>query len=62
MEKEVFRYSEVLKRGKPTHEDFDSFIIEHPRMPLEKRAKIFLPFDALKGFSEKLALRERNNL
>lgn len=29
------------------------------RMPLEERAKIFVPFDPLKGFREALAERER---
>ena len=28
-------------------------------MPLEERAKIFIPFDPLKGFREALAERER---
>ncbi len=53
-----FRYSEVLRRGKPVHEKFDSFSIKHPSMPLEKRAKIFSPFDALKGFSEAISSKE----
>ena len=30
----------------------------HPRMPLEDRAKIFMPFDPLKGFREELRRRE----
>ena len=29
------------------------------RMPLEERAKIFIPFEPLKGFREALAERER---
>ena len=32
---------------------------DRPRMPLEERAKIFKPFDPLKGFREALAERER---
>ena len=32
---------------------------ERPRMPLEERAKIFKPFDPLKGFREALEERER---
>ena len=32
----------------------------HPRMPLSERAKIFMPFDALKGFRE--AIEEREHL
>ncbi len=53
-----FRYSEVLRRGKPVHEKFDSFSIKHPSMPLEQRAKIFSPFDALKGFNEAISSKE----
>ena len=53
-----FRYSEVLRRGKPVHEKFDSFSIRHPSMPLEKRAKIFSPFDALKGFNEAISSKD----
>ena len=53
-----FRYSEVLRRGKPVHKKFDSFSIRHPSMPLEKRAKIFSPFDALKGFNEAISSKE----
>lgn len=30
----------------------------HPRMALEDRAKIFMPFDPLKGFREELRRRE----
>ena len=53
-----FRYSEVLRRGKPVHEKFDSFSVKHPSMPLEKRAKIFSPFDALKGFKEAISSKD----
>ena len=53
-----FRYSEVLHRGKPVHEKFDSFSVKHPSMPLEKRAKIFSPFDALKGFNEAISSKD----
>ncbi|MBQ1840338.1 MAG: hypothetical protein II128_03270 [Atopobiaceae bacterium] len=31
----------------------------HPRMPLAERAKIFTPFDPLKGFREELHRREQ---
>ena len=53
-----FRYKNVFRRGKPVHEKFDSFSVRHPAMPLEKRAKIFSPFDALKGFNEAIASKE----
>ncbi len=32
----------------------DSFYVKHPPMELSRRAKIFSPFDALKGFDEEL--------
>ena len=47
-----FRYQDVLKRGKPYHDPLDPFSIRHPPMPLSRRAKIFTPFDALKGYNE----------
>lgn len=31
----------------------------HPRMPMSERAKIFVPFDPLRGFSEALRAKER---
>lgn len=34
----------------------------HPRMSLADRAKIFIPFDPLKGFREALAEQERKVL
>ena len=53
-----FKYKEALDKGKPSHGKFDAFSIRHPAMPLEKRAKIFSPFDALKGFHEAIAAKE----
>jgi len=53
-----FRYKDVLARGKPTHKKSDTFSIKHPSMDLEKRAKIFSPFDALKGFNESIASKD----
>ncbi len=45
-----FQYREVFLKGKPRHEQYDSFSAQHPRMDAGKRAKIFAPFDALRGF------------
>ena len=45
-----FQYSEVFLKGKPRHEQYDNFLVRHPRMDVGKRAKIFAPFDALRGF------------
>ena len=53
-----FRYRQVAARGRPHHHRYDDFRIRHPEMKLEKRAKIFSPFDALKGFSEAVAEKE----
>ena len=50
-----FRYRNVLEKGKPVHDKYDSFSIRHPAMDLSRRAKIFSPFDALKGFSDELS-------
>ena len=55
-----FRYREVLRKGKPKHDRFDPFRIQHPRMDSGRRAKIFAPFDALKGFSEALRDSEKS--
>ena len=52
---EEFRYKRVYEKGKPEHSPYDNFSIKHPSMDLSRRAKIFSPFDALKGFDEELA-------
>jgi hypothetical protein len=54
-----FRYADVLQHGRPIHAINDSFAIKHPAMPLGKRAKIFSPFDALKGFSEAVEAKDK---
>ena len=53
-----FRYREVFLRGKPQHERFDDFGVKHPKMSCGKRAKIFSPFDALKGFNEAVSAKD----
>lgn len=53
-----FKYLDVLKKGKPHHERFDAFSIRHPRMDCGKRAKIFAPFDALRGFNFAISRKE----
>jgi len=53
-----FKYKDVFLKGKPEHERWDTFLIKHPPMPAAKWAKIFSPFDALKGFSEVVASKE----
>ena len=53
-----FRYRTVVLKGPPTHARFDSFRLKHPSMDNGKRAKIFAPFDALRGFNESVAAKE----
>ena len=53
-----FRYRNVLEKGKPKHDKNDLFSIRHPAMELSRRAKIFSPFDALKGFSDELSMAQ----
>lgn len=47
-----FKYMNVLLAGRPRHGRFDEFSLKHPKMDVGHRAKIFAPFDALRGFSE----------
>ena len=53
-----FRYREVALRGRPQHKGWDAFSIKHPPMPASRWAKIFSPFDALKGFNEAVTSKE----
>lgn len=53
-----FRYAKTAVRGRPRHTKFDAFYMKHPTMNVGKRAKIFSPFDALKGFNEAVASKE----
>ena len=53
-----FKYADVLRHGRPAHAVNDSFAVKHPSMSLGKRAKIFSPFDALKGFSEAVEAKD----
>ena len=53
-----FKYRDVFLKGMPHHERWDSFLLRHPPMPASRWAKIFSPFDALKGFSEAVASKE----
>ena len=47
-----FRHGELMRRGRPRHGAGDEFRLRHPAMDVGHRAKIFAPFDALRGFSE----------
>ena len=53
-----FAYRDVFLKGKPRHDRLDTFRIRHPSMDAGHRAKIFSPFDALKGFNEAVAAKD----
>ena len=53
-----FRYAIIAARGRPRHEKYDTFYMKHPTMNVGKRAKIFSPFDALKGFNDAVESKE----
>ena len=50
-----FRYRDAYLKGRPCHDRFDPFRLRHPSMKPSRRAKLFSPFDALRGFGEALA-------
>lgn len=52
-------YASIVKEPRPQHQ-WDEFAIRHPKMSRSGRAKIFMPYDALKGFKE--AVREKEAL
>ncbi len=56
-----FKYREVFLKGRPLHEKTDPFRIRHPAMEAGRRAKIFAPFDALRGFRSALKDAEENS-
>ena len=51
------RYADIIDRERPRHHA-DDFSRRHPPMPLEERAKIILPFAALKGYEQKVEEKE----
>ncbi len=53
-----FRYRDVFLKGRPQHEQLDAFLVRHPKMDAGRRAKIFAPFDALRGFNEAVAAKD----
>ncbi len=53
-----FRYREIAQKGRPQHICLDAFTMKHPPMPSSRWAKIFSPFDALKGFGEAVASKD----
>ena len=55
---EDFIYRDVFLKGRPVHDRNDSFYARHPPMPPSRWAKIFSPFDALKGFDDAVSSKE----
>ena len=53
-----FKDRDVFAKGRPRHRLTDPFGSRHPSMDTAKRAKIFAPFDALRGFSAALLAEE----
>ena len=53
-----FKYKSVFLHGKPRHDADDPFRIRHPVMPCSRRAKLFSPFDALRGFDAAIWSKE----
>ena len=51
-------YSDILNSERPKHIG-DDFSTRHPKMPRADRAKIFAPFAALSGHTEKAKAQER---
>ena len=54
----AIQYKDILLKGRPEHDKYDPFWIRHPPMPASRWAKIYAPFDALKGFNE--AIQAKN--
>ena len=48
------KYAHAFERERPAHDVWDEFSYRHPKMKPVQRAKIFAPFDALRGFDLRL--------
>lgn len=57
-----FKYQDVCRRGFPQHDARDWFLRRHPPMPVSRWAKIYAPFDALRGFDEAIRSKEAETL
>ena len=53
-----FPYRSIYDKGRPEHRKYDDFWRRHPTMEVSHRAKIFSPFDALRGFDEGIHKKE----
>jgi len=52
-----FPYRDVLLKGRPVHDKYGPFTLRHPPMPASRWAKIYAPFDALRGFKEAVSAK-----
>lgn len=57
-----FKYKKVHEKGRPRHEKYSEFMCRHPSMKNSRRAKLFMPFDALKGFDESIRAAEAESV
>ena len=57
-----FKYKEDLLKGRPKHKALDDFTIKHPPMPASRWAKIYAPFDALRGFNDAISQKEEQHI
>lgn len=48
------KYANAMRCERPVHDVWDEFSYRHPKMKPGQRAKIFAPFDALRGFDLRL--------
>ena len=58
----AFVYRSVFLHGRPRHRKYDAFWIKHPPMDPGRRAKIFAPFDALRGFTDLIREKDARSL
>ena len=54
-------FEKMLHMERPRH-DGDAFSRKHPKMDRVKRAKIFQPFDALRGFSAEIDIANADTM
>ncbi len=52
------KYDDIIKLDYPAFRNKDS-LMKHPKMNLDDRAKIFMPFAALKGYEDAIKEKQR---
>ncbi len=56
------KYNDIINKHRPIHKN-DYFSFKHPPMNRKQRAKLFMAFDALSGFSEEInKVKKRDEL